>query len=70
MPLGPGKYDDICSKAREEAQASGLIAVFFDGKYGSGFCVQAPLDVQLNLPKLLRRLADDIETALAGISRG
>jgi len=41
------------------------------GELGDGFSVQAPLSVQLQLPALLRRMADDIErTIQSGGHRG
>lgn len=33
----------------------------FKGIHGSGFSVQAPMEIQMNLPQLLRNLADQIE---------
>lgn len=59
--IGPGKYDDICTSAREQAQASGAILIIVDGKLGSGFACQTDLKTLLMLPELLRELADQIE---------
>jgi hypothetical protein len=61
MALGAGKYDDECTLAREKAEAEGIILIVFNGKKGNGFSCQAPLDVLLRLPSVLRDLADTIE---------
>lgn len=61
MAVGPGKYDDLCTYVREHAQASAAVVIVADGKHGSGFSVQAPLEMQLALPKVLRELADLLE---------
>lgn len=60
--LGPGKYDPLCTQARETAQARGVIMIVLDGLHGSGFSVQVEgLDITARLPEILRRLAADIE---------
>lgn len=60
MPLGPGKYDDLCTEARQKAQAQGAILIILDGAHGSGFSCQADLVTTAKLPELLERLAADI----------
>jgi hypothetical protein len=62
MALGPGKYDEVCTVAREACAAQGVILIVFGGSNGNGFCVQAPLEIQFAIPKILRDLADKIET--------
>lgn len=59
--IGPGKYDRLCTKLRKQTQADAAVAIILNGKRGSGFSVQAPLDVTMRLPELLRELADQIE---------
>lgn len=59
--LGPGKYDDLCTRVREETKAEATILLVFNGNNGSGFSCQAPLDVTLSLPQMLRSMADQIE---------
>ena len=75
MPLGGGKYDDLCTAAREKAAAEAVVLIVVGGKKGHGFSVQqhataaadgtTPLSVQANkmmeLVKLLRSCADQIE---------
>ncbi len=59
--MGPGVYDEVCARVREETGAKAVILAIIDGKHGEGFSVQGtPLIVML-LPGILRRIADDIE---------
>ena len=60
MTMGPGKYDDLCTHVREQAQADGVVLIIANGKQGSGFSVQAPIDVHAALPGLLESLAESI----------
>lgn len=53
--FGPGKYDDICTQAREDAEAEGVILMVLDGTKGSGFSCQS------SAQHLLRYMADEIE---------
>ena len=61
MARGPGKYDDLATYVREQANAHGAVVIVIAGDKGSGFSVQATEDVTRRLPALLRSLADDIE---------
>lgn len=63
MPLGPGKYDAICTKVREETGGSVLLIVI-NGIYGGGFSVQATPDVVARVCDILRKTADDIERSI------
>lgn len=63
MPVGPGKYDDLCTHVREAADADGAIVIIF-APTGFGFSVQASMDVQLTLPTILREVADQIEQSM------
>lgn len=62
MSLGPGKYDDACSVAREAIDAELVILVVMNGNRGNGFSIQC-IDPRMarSLPQLLRAMADDIE---------
>jgi len=64
MPVGPGKYDDLCTYARETAKAEGVAMIVLKGINGSGFAVQGSLQMTMDLPRLLRTMADDIESSL------
>lgn len=59
--IGPGIYDDHCTRVREETKALAAILIVLEGEDGTGFSVQAPLPVVLLLPQLLRELADKVE---------
>jgi hypothetical protein len=61
MSLGPGKYDELCTKAREDAKADGLVMIVLYGELGSGFSCQATPEITANLPQLLRTVAKQIE---------
>jgi hypothetical protein len=61
MALGPGKYDHVCTLAREQAKAEGALLIVFGGEYGDGFSMQAPMTTSKALPAILRMVADDIE---------
>lgn len=62
--IGAGKYDDLCTEAREKAYAVGAILIIIQGNKGWGFSVQAPLEEMVNLPECLRNIADTIEADL------
>jgi hypothetical protein len=62
---GPGKYDDLATMVREQANAKGVIVIVFGGDKGTGFSVQADLETLLALPKILRSTADQIEQGMA-----
>jgi hypothetical protein len=59
--FGPGIYDEVCTRVREETGATGIILVVFSGKEGNGFSCQASLEITLRLPAILREVADKIE---------
>jgi hypothetical protein len=40
MPIGPGKYDDLCTYVLETAKAEGAVVIVIRGERGSGFSVQ------------------------------
>lgn len=57
----PSKYDELCTIAREMSHADGAILIIINGTRGSGFAVQAPIELVLKIPALLRETADNIE---------
>ena len=61
MALGPGKYDALVTRIMDEAPARGVILLIIDGVLGSGFSVQATVEIAATLPALLREVADQIE---------
>lgn len=62
--LGPGKYDNLCTYVRTTAKAEGVVLIVLGGESGNGFSCQMPLESQLTLPTMLRRVADTIEEDL------
>ena len=60
MALGPGKYDDLATKARETANAAGVVLIVFGGEHGHGFSCQADLATTLALPDILEDIARQI----------
>jgi hypothetical protein len=62
--IGPGKYDDECTWVRERTRAAGVILIVADGARGWGFSMQAPLDVTVQLPDMLERMAREIRADL------
>jgi NAD(P)H-dependent flavin oxidoreductase YrpB (nitropropane dioxygenase family) len=65
MPAGPGKYDDVCTQAREAAQATGALLIILDGKHGGGFSCQGQPQQLLSLPEILRSVADEISLSIS-----
>lgn len=63
MPAGKGKYDDLTTYVREQSEARAVIVMVIDGIHGSGFSIQTEVGGILNLPHLLRHMADEIEVA-------
>jgi hypothetical protein len=68
MAIGPGKYDDLATLVLNRAKAGGVIVMVFDGQHGNGFSVQAPAEIIVRLPELLRTVADSIERDREGAS--
>ena len=61
MTIGPGVYDDEATQVRESTSAKGVVLIVVGGDRGSGFSCQAQEDVILDLPAVLRSLADQVE---------
>lgn len=62
MPFGGGKYDDVCTQARAQANAQGALLIVINGRLGSGFSVQADLNTILCLPEVLEEVAKQIRS--------
>jgi hypothetical protein len=60
MPLGPGKYDDLCTLVREKSRAQGVILIVVGGDRGEGFSVQATAGVVRVLPDLLDSVSQQL----------
>ncbi|HEY4383372.1 MAG TPA: hypothetical protein VGN34_02700 [Ktedonobacteraceae bacterium] len=57
MALGAGKYDDLCSIVLEQSGAEAAIVIILGGNKGSGFSLQAPLEIVAHLPDILEFMA-------------
>ena len=64
MPLGPGRYDDLCTYVREKAKADGAIIIVIRGEKGGGFSCQADAATTLALPDILENMARQIRDSL------
>jgi hypothetical protein len=68
MAIGPGKYDEVCTVAREATNAKATILIIVGGKRGSGFSMQiADTTIMLDLPATLRGIAEELERDSRGI---
>jgi len=65
MPIGPGKYDAICTEVRERTKAAGAIVIIVGGDRGLGFSCQADLAVTASLPDILEIVADEIRKSMS-----
>jgi hypothetical protein len=64
MAVGPGKYDEALTLARQACGATCAVLIVFDGKRGAGFSCQATPAMTLSLPEILRLMANSIEEDL------
>lgn len=65
MPIGPGTYDDICTKVRNETEAQVVIVAVIGGNKGTGFSVQSHgRDVTADLPRILETIAAEIRASI------
>lgn len=64
MPLGPGRYDDLCTLVREQTHARGAAVLVFGGDKGDGFAMQADAITTLKLPEILETMAQQIRESL------
>ena len=63
--IGPGKYDDLCTRVKAESKAEAVIVIVIKGVRGSGFSLQTdnPM-VIINLPDVLQTVAAQIKEDL------
>jgi len=62
MAKGPGKYDRVCTLARDATEAEACILIVVNGKHGSGFSCQV---VEGTVPP--ERIASALETVVKSI---
>lgn len=66
MPLGPGKYDDLCEYVRQQAgvvgiEAQAAIVIVIGGSRGSGFSVKSDPVTIIHLPQILKAVAEQMK---------
>jgi hypothetical protein len=66
MPIGPGKYDLLCTYVREKTDAQAAAVVVLKAGGGAGFSVQCPREFSPMLVNIFRHVADQIEKELGG----
>lgn len=59
--VGPGKYDEETTLVMDRVKARAVILIVFGGAKGSGFSVQATEPTMVELPAMLRGIADEME---------
>jgi len=59
--IGPGKYNEHCATVRTVAQARGVLLLVIAGNQGTGFECQGDPEIILELPGLLRGMAEELE---------
>lgn len=63
MAIGPGKYDDACTVAREATKARAIMLIVFGGEHGNGFSAQiSDPDILRHMPSILEDIAAQIRT--------
>jgi len=64
--MGPGRYDDECTMAREATKAHTIFLIVFGGEKGDGFSAQTADPVFMDsTPALLRFIADQLDLDMA-----
>lgn len=66
MPIGPGKYDAVCTTARLATNAKAAIVIVLEGDKGNGFSVQSegplnPLVIAMALETVAREIRDSMK---------
>ena len=61
MPIGPGKFDSLCTHAREQSGGVAAAVVILSEDGCGGLSVQCPADYQRHLVAIFRNVADTIE---------
>lgn len=63
--IGPGKYDDVADIMAHAFQCDGLLLIVSNGKLGSGVSCKLSPEGFAKMPKILRRIADEMEKDIA-----
>lgn len=74
MTIGPGKYDDLATRIREDNDADAVVVVVINGIRGTGFSVQATGPALLALPQVFHDMSHamqgDVEKLAEGSEHG
>jgi methylmalonyl-CoA mutase cobalamin-binding subunit len=70
MATGPGRYDDLCTYVREQAEAKGAILIIIGGNKGEGFECQLDNLTMARMPELLEGIAAQIRKDMEGMGHG
>jgi len=62
MALGPGKYDDVCTRAMLETDAIASVLIVIEGNRGTGFSVNFRVPDPDDAPALLAEIASAIRS--------
>ncbi|MFM0454189.1 hypothetical protein PQR21_27725 [Paraburkholderia nemoris] len=67
VPAGEsaGQFDVTCNYVRNVTQARCAAVIVIDGESGSGYSVVGPLEAQILLPAILRKMADTLHGQLS-----
>jgi hypothetical protein len=68
--IGPGKYDEVCLRVKEQTRAKGCLLIILDGDEGSGAPCKMDCAVVGKMPALLRMIADEMEREMFTILGG
>ncbi len=61
MPIGAGKYDDVCTVAREATQGDATLLIVLNGNKGDGFACQIMAKNPLQAVLMQSALAEILE---------
>jgi hypothetical protein len=67
---GPGKYDAVTTLVREMTGAKSALVIITGGEHGNGFSVQGTGAFIVNLPTILRGVADQVEAEMQRAASG
>jgi len=69
MPIGPGKYDDLCTYVSEQVgtreRGGGVLLIVLNGDRGNGFSCTADYETILQLPDILEAAARQLRQEMS-----
>ena len=68
MPIGPGRFDLLCTYVREKTGAkAAAVVVVLGPEDGGGFSVQCPPELYRAMSGIFRSVADQIDSEFARV---